>query len=105
MIKNILARLKIGPAVVPTTEPLNSHVSRNLTKGSSYLVKEPKAEFSFELFVSLVREDAMNVNISILSPVRASVVKNASCPAPAKYVNIPGPRDYVLLCTRLRISV
>jgi len=55
MIKNILARLKIGPAVVPTTEPLNSHVSRNLTKGSSYLVKEPKAEFSFELFVSLVK--------------------------------------------------
>ena len=55
MIKNILARLKIAPAVVPATEPLNSHVSRNLTKGSSYLVKEPKAEFSFELFVSLVK--------------------------------------------------
>ena len=55
MIKNILARLKIAPAVVPATEPLNSHVSRNLTKGSSYLVKEHKAQFSFELFVSLVK--------------------------------------------------
>jgi len=55
MIKNILTRLKIGPAVVPVTEPLNSHVSRNLTKGSSYLVKEKKAKFCFELFVSLVK--------------------------------------------------
>ncbi|MFZ3147696.1 MAG: DUF835 domain-containing protein [Methanothrix sp.] len=55
MIRSILTRLKIAPAVVPTTEPLNSHVSRNLTKGSSYLVKELKAEFSFDLFVSLVK--------------------------------------------------
>ncbi|MCK9565042.1 MAG: DUF835 domain-containing protein [Methanothrix sp.] len=55
MIKKFLTWLKIAPAVVPTTEPLNSHVSRNLTKGSSYLVKELKAEFSFELFVSLVK--------------------------------------------------
>jgi hypothetical protein len=55
MIKNILARLKIVHAFEPTTEPLNSHVSRNLTKGSSYLVKEPKAEIGFELFVSLVK--------------------------------------------------
>lgn len=55
MIKNILARLKIAHAVVPTTEPLNSHVSRDLTKGSSYLVKEQKAEIGFELFVSLVK--------------------------------------------------
>ncbi len=55
MIKNILARLKIAHAVVPTTEPLNSHVCRDLTKGSSYLVKEQKAEVGFELFVSLVK--------------------------------------------------
>ena len=55
MIKNILAKLKIAHAVVPTTEPLNSHVCRDLTKGSSYLVKEQKAEIGFELFVSLVK--------------------------------------------------
>jgi len=55
MIKTILARLKIAHAVVPTTEPLNSHVCRDLTKGSSYLVKEQKAEVGFELFVSLVK--------------------------------------------------
>ena len=55
MIKNILAKLKIAHAVVPTTEPLNSHVSLDLTKGSSYLVKEQKAEIGFELFVSLVK--------------------------------------------------
>ncbi|MDD4653582.1 MAG: DUF835 domain-containing protein, partial [Methanothrix sp.] len=55
MIKNLLARLKIAHAVVPTTEPLNSHVCRDLTKGSSYLVKEHKAEVGFELFVSQVK--------------------------------------------------
>jgi hypothetical protein len=55
MIRNILSRLKITPAVVPTTETINNHVSRDLTKGTSYLVKEPKAEFSFEFFVSLVK--------------------------------------------------
>jgi hypothetical protein len=55
MIKNLLAKLKIAHAVVPTTEPLNSHVCRDLTKGSSYLIKEQKAEVGFELFVSLVK--------------------------------------------------
>jgi len=55
MIRNILAKLKIAHAVVPTTEPLNSHVCRDLTKGSSYLVKEQKADIGFELFVSLVK--------------------------------------------------
>lgn len=55
MIKDILNRLKIRPAVIPATEPLNSRACRDLAKGSSYLVKEPKAEFSFDLFVSLVK--------------------------------------------------
>jgi hypothetical protein len=55
MIKDILNRLKIRPAVIPATEPLNSNACRDLAKGSSYLVKEPKAEFSFDLFVSLVK--------------------------------------------------
>lgn len=55
MIENILARLKIAHSVVPTTEPLNSHVSRILTKGSSYLVKEQNGEKGFEIFVSLVK--------------------------------------------------
>jgi hypothetical protein len=55
MIKNLLAKLKIAHAVVPATEPLNSHVCRDLTKGSSYLIKELKSEVGFELFVSLVK--------------------------------------------------
>lgn len=55
MIRYILAKLKIAHAVVPTTEPLNSHVCRDLTKGSSYLVKEQKADIGFELFVSLIK--------------------------------------------------
>ena len=55
MIKYILSRLKIGPVVVPATEPLNNKVRHDLKKGSSYLVKEPKAEFCFDLFVSQVK--------------------------------------------------
>ena len=62
MIKYILSRLKIAPAIVPMTEPLNNHINRNLMKGSSYLVKEPKAEFSFELFVSLVKGRCSDCN-------------------------------------------
>jgi hypothetical protein len=55
MIKDILSRLKMAPAVVPATEPLNNNACHNLMKASSYLVKEPKAEFSFNLFVSQVK--------------------------------------------------
>lgn len=55
MIKEIFSRLKISPRLVPETEPLNHHVSYDLARGSCYLVKEPKAEFSFEIFTSLVK--------------------------------------------------
>ena len=55
MMKNLLAKLNIKPAVVPATEPLNHVITYNLKKGSSYLVKEVKSEFSFDLFVSQVK--------------------------------------------------
>lgn len=55
MIKEILSRLKMSPAIKPATEPLNHHFSCDLARGSSYLIKEPKAAFSFEIFASLVK--------------------------------------------------
>jgi hypothetical protein len=55
MIKEILSKLKISPAIMPATEPLNQHARCDLARGSSYLVKEPKAEFSFEIFASHVK--------------------------------------------------
>ncbi|MDD1750464.1 MAG: DUF835 domain-containing protein [Methanothrix sp.] len=55
MIKEILSKLKIAPVVVPVTEPLDSNVCQDLMKGSSYLIKETTAVFSFDLFVSQVK--------------------------------------------------
>ncbi|VVB71807.1 Uncharacterised protein [uncultured archaeon] len=55
MIREILSRLKLSPAVVPATEPLNHHISYDLARGSSYLVKETKAELGFEIFASLIK--------------------------------------------------
>lgn len=60
MTIDILRKLRIRPAVVPATEPLNSGIGRDLAKGSSYLIKEPKAEFSFDLFQSLVKGKCSN---------------------------------------------
>jgi len=48
------------PRVVPATEPLNHVARRDLMRGSSYLVKEPRAELCFEIFVSLVKGRCMN---------------------------------------------
>jgi hypothetical protein len=64
MITEILKKLKIRPSVVPATEPLNSKTGRDLAKGSSYLIKESKAEFSFDLFVSLVKGRCSNCEYS-----------------------------------------
>ena len=60
MIIDILRKLRIRPAVIPATEPLNSRIGRDLAKGSSYLIKESKAEFSFDLFQSLVKGRCSN---------------------------------------------
>jgi hypothetical protein len=84
MIKNILSRLKIAPAVVPMTEPLNSHVSRNLTQGSSYLVKEQKAEFSFELFVSLVKGRCSGCDYLDSFPCESIGCERCELPCPCK---------------------
>jgi hypothetical protein len=55
MLKKFLSKLNISPAVTPATEPINQHVRCDLARGSSYLIKETKAEFSFGIFSSLVK--------------------------------------------------
>ncbi len=45
---------------MPVTEPVNHTACRDLARGSSYLVKEHKAELSFEIFVSLVKGRCIN---------------------------------------------
>jgi len=62
MIRDLLARLKKLPTVVPATEPLNHITCYDLARGSDYLVKEPKAEFSFEVFTSLVKGRCLECN-------------------------------------------
>lgn len=61
-IREILRAAGAGraPKVVPATEPLNHVAPRDLMRGSSYLVKEQRPEFSFEVFVSLVKGRCMN---------------------------------------------
>jgi hypothetical protein len=84
MIKNILSKLKIAHAVVPTTEPLNSHVCRDLTKGSCYLVKEQKAEVGFELFVSLVKGRCNDCDYLDSFPCESIGCERCKLPCPCK---------------------
>jgi len=55
MIRNLLSKLKTSPRILPATESLNHHVSYELARGYCYLVKEPKAESSFDIFASIVK--------------------------------------------------
>ncbi len=84
MIKKILTKLKIAHAVVPTTEPLNSHVCRDLTKGSSYLVKEQKVEIGYELFVSLVKGRCNDCEYTDSFPCESIGCERCKLPCPCK---------------------
>jgi hypothetical protein len=55
MIQDILGRFKAKRDVVPSTEAVNHIVCAELEQGASYIVKEAKPEFSFEVFTSLVK--------------------------------------------------
>lgn len=87
MIKKLLAKLKIAHAVVPTTEPLNSHVCRDLTKGSSYLIKEQNAEIGFELFVSLVKGRCNECEYMDSFPCESIGCERCRLPCPCKVCN------------------
>lgn len=52
---NILNIFRRKPRVVPLTEPVGMRISRDLSRGSAYLVREKKPELSFQIFSSLVR--------------------------------------------------
>ncbi|MDH7596341.1 MAG: DUF835 domain-containing protein [Methanothrix sp.] len=51
-ILNIFRR---KPRVVPLTEPVGTRMPTELSRGSAYLIREKKPEFSFQIFSSLVR--------------------------------------------------
>jgi len=84
MINYILSRLKIASAIVPTTEPLNNHISCNLTRGSSYLVKEPKGVSSFELFISLVKGRCNDCGYLDSFPCESIGCERCDLPCPCK---------------------
>jgi len=46
---------KRRPKVIPVTEPVTNFEGYRLKRGSSYLVKGPKPESSFEIFASMVK--------------------------------------------------
>jgi len=54
-ILNILNIFRRRPRVVPLTEPVGVRSSKELSRGSAYLIKEKKPELSFQIFSSLVR--------------------------------------------------
>lgn len=57
---SILNILRRKPRVVPLTEPVGMRISRELSRGSAYLVREKKPELSFQIFSSLVRGQCAN---------------------------------------------
>jgi hypothetical protein len=55
MIENLLSFIQRKPEVIPATEPIGHVINCDIARGSSYLVKEPKMEFSMKIFASLVK--------------------------------------------------
>lgn len=52
---SVLNILRRKPSVVPLTEPVGMRISKELSRGSAYLVREKKPELSFQIFSLLVR--------------------------------------------------
>jgi hypothetical protein len=46
---------KKGPKVIPVTEKITNLFSFKLRRGESYIIKEPKPERGFEIFVNMVK--------------------------------------------------
>jgi len=84
MIKDLLGLARRRPAVVPATEPLNHIACRELAKGSNYLVKEARAEFSFEVFASLVKGRCRECSYDESFPCESIGCKICTLPCPCK---------------------
>ncbi len=84
MIKDFLSRLRLSYRIVPNTEPLNHHISYNLARGSCYLLKEPKAEFSFDIFTSLVRGRCQGCDHQEAFPCESIGCNKCALPCPCK---------------------
>jgi hypothetical protein len=55
MIEKLLSLIQRKPEVLPATEPISRVINCEIVRGSNYLVKEPKVEFSMKIFASLVK--------------------------------------------------
>jgi hypothetical protein len=55
MIENLLSFIQRKPLVIPATEPISQAINCEILRGSNYLVKEPRPEFSMRIFTSLVK--------------------------------------------------
>ncbi len=87
MIKDILSKLKLSYRVVPATEPLNHHVPYDLARGACYLLKEPKAEFSFDIFTSLVKGRCQGCDHREAFPCESIGCNRCALPCPCKGCN------------------
>jgi len=88
MIRDLLSKLKGSSLrVVPATEPLNDHVSYGLERGSCYLVKEPKAEYSFDIFVSLIKGRCQDCNHQEAFPCESIGCQMCALSCPCKECN------------------
>jgi hypothetical protein len=55
MFEDLLSFIQRKPQVMPTTEPIGRVISCEIVRGSNYIVKEAKVEFSMKTFASLVK--------------------------------------------------
>ncbi len=70
--------------ITPATEPANNIASRELDRGANYLVKEPKAELSLEIFASLVKGRCMECDHSEAFPCESIGCKDCTLPCTCK---------------------
>jgi hypothetical protein len=68
MIEKLLRFIQRMPQVIPATEPISNVINCDIARGSSYLVKELKVEFSMKIFASLVRGKCLDCDHSEAFP-------------------------------------
>jgi len=89
MYPNILNRIRGWNKldVKPGTEPLNGVEVHKLERGHSYLVKEPKPRFSFEIFTSLIKSKCPQCDHPGAFPCESIGCEQCSLNCPCKDCN------------------
>lgn len=87
MIKILSRFIDKGPEVIPVTEPLNSVTFHELNRGNSYVVKEQKPDFSFEIFAALVKGRCAKCDQSKAFPCESIGCEECTLVCPCKKCN------------------